>query len=373
MAAGISCATNMTLAFAYHQWLQWFCFFTNGMCMGMHCAFFNILLFILWGKEVGPFMQITWSAMGFGTMIAPIIVGSFLPYNSLLEASVKDSTLQPVLTYSFSLLACLQAIDCLSWLACWLFYPDTPHHPSRNLTANHEPDAPSKEKQQPIDAPAVETAIPAAKADDKTEVDKKRPWRLLILSLHLFCQHVYFGIEVAFGSFLTTFAMRSPQHLSQAEGAKLTSIFWGVFTFTKLPAILYMQMIGSATNVMLGLAVSMAGTAALIVGGDHDYIMLLTGTIIVSAGLSSIYASMMRYLEDFMPVDQTIGALSGVFLTLGEFTFPFVIGFFIEDHPLILTYSVLFSCVCMSTLFPVIMMLCKSKLSKSGDRYQVLK
>lgn len=194
---------------------------------------------------------------------------------------------------------------------------------------------------------------------------------MIVIVLHLLCQHVYFGIEVAFGSFLTTFAMRSDLHLSQETGAHLTTIFWAVFTCSKLPAIVWVPCVGDTAAVMLGLAVALTGSVVLIVAGDQEYAMLLLAVVVVSAGLSSVYACLMRFLEDYVPMTGALSALGGVFLVTGEFTFPVFIAAFVERRPLVLSYAVLF-CVCaMAVMFPIMVLLCKrviGKVSKAANK-----
>ena len=370
VTAGAYTICNLTIAFASHLVTQWITFTFAGICMGIQSSYANIFLFLLWGQEVGPFMQLAWFAFGCGTLVAPVIVAQLLHLNDYVVgddddvADTLDTTRQPVLYACYGIVASLWLINCISWLTCCCLYPHTEQHPSRQLLAPM-----SKGDKVTLDKPnGVEDGKHSLEGQGNqasTKAGGMNALKIIILALHMTCQHMYFGLEVAFGSYLTTFAMKSDQRLSQLTGAKLTSVFWGVFTFMKLPAIVYMQWLGNGTNVMLGLSVSLAGTAVLIVGGDTDYVMLLVGTIIVSAGLSSIFASMMRYLEGYIPVTESIGALSSLFYTLGEFTFPFVIGLFIDDQPLILTYAVLFSVLCMGLLFPIIMLMCRFQLTKS--------
>ena len=352
-----NCMCSLLIAFTYDRVVQWASLTMSGVCIGIQAAFTNILLLRLWGKEVAPFMQLTWSFSGVGSMISPVIVAVVLSHEDSSgdsRAVDADDRQQSVLVYCYCLSAVLQVIDCLSWLSCWFFSPATPDHPSRQglLVKSAEESAGESADQ------GKEAGLTGKHAKEKG----KRGWKTVTLALHMVCQNLYFGIEVCMSAFLTTFAVMSDLHLTQATGAKLTSVFWAVLLIVRLASIVYLQWIKSSTNVMIGLAVSVVGAAVLAAGGDKDYTMLLSAVIIISSGLSGTYASMMSYLEGYVTISDRFAALGSLLFTLGELTFPLIIGPFIEHHPLILTYTVLVSCVSLTVFFILVMILCKHKI-----------
>ncbi len=56
----------------------------------------------------------------------------------------------------------------------------------------------------------------------------------ILFSLFLF---LYVGMEYCYGTYLAAFAVDSRLHLSRAEGARLTALFWGSFSFMRFLAI----------------------------------------------------------------------------------------------------------------------------------------
>ena len=322
----------------------------NGVCIGFVDGILNFIFLLLWGREAMPFMQLGYFMMGCGMIASPMLSKLFLsvPVTDIMEDGLEVVHMSEThVSRLYLLVALFQLLNALLVLGVWFAYPETTDHPSR-----------ATNEQQPL----VTAVGRMAKSDSD-----KRVWRILVIVLHLICVHVYYGIEVAFGSYLTTFAVESELHLSKEQGTRLTTLFWSMFTLFKAVAILYIPFVGNACNILLGLAVMLAANGFLLPFGQSNVTLLWIGVAVIGAGLSSIYACMLRYLEDFVPISGVLGAMTCVSVVMGEFTFPVLISFFIESHPTVLLWAVLFSSLVMATLFPAIMLICLSRLSAGGS------
>ena len=66
----------------------------------------------------------------------------------------------------------------------------------------------------------------------------------ILFGLFAFFYFFYVGAEVAYGSYITTFAVRSKLSLTKQVGAEITAIFWGSFAamrFASIFAAIYLR------------------------------------------------------------------------------------------------------------------------------------
>ena len=66
----------------------------------------------------------------------------------------------------------------------------------------------------------------------------------ILFGLFAFFYFFYVGAEVSYGSYITTFAVRSELSLSKQVGAEITAIFWGSFAamrFASIFAAIYLR------------------------------------------------------------------------------------------------------------------------------------
>lgn len=176
--------------------------------------------------------------------------------------------------------------------------------------------------------------------------------------------HTYLGLEISFGSFLMTFAVNSSLKLSKATGAHLTTLFWSTFTFIRVITILVINRVGITAVLFTSLTVTLLANAILLPYGDTSELMLWIGVGMIGIGMSSVWACIFGFLEQFFPVTSVIGSLMIVAGVLGEFVFPVLISYFVKDYPKILLWVVLFCSVSTCCLFLLIYLICTLRLCK---------
>jgi fucose permease len=74
----------------------------------------------------------------------------------------------------------------------------------------------------------------------------------------------------------------------------------------------------------------------------------------MGVGSSSIFPTMFSFIEELMPVTSRIGSLFLVVSCLGEFTIPFIVGYYVEDHPLVLIYVTTVASIVCFVLFAIL-------------------
>lgn len=168
------------------------------------------------------------------------------------------------------------------------------------------------------------------------ELKKRRDfyfWKGFVIVLTVMFMHIYYGLEITFGSFLTTFAHESGLQLSKADGAHMTSLFWGTFTVLRLFTVFYIEYVGAEMNILLSLVVVLIANVLLVPFGNSNELCLWIGVGVIGLGTSSIWASLFGYLEEYFTVTSRIAAGMIVSAIVGEFVFPLIISNFVQDYP----------------------------------------
>lgn len=328
-------------------------FAVSGMSLGLIEGGSIVFVFHMWGSVAMPIIQTAYFMFGIGALAAPLLSQPFLlvthPGDLMdgLEIGYRaakshehlhDQGMECNLVVPYSVLAGLMLVNAVLMFLVWCWSPETPEHPSR------------------IQVPKEGSVV------GMQEKTRSTVWKAVVVMLHLLVVHLYFGVYVGLASYLSSFVVTSDLNLSKTEGAHMTTMFWSTFTFAKLVALAYTPWIGNRNSVLLGLSVMLTGSILLVLFAETSESLVWLAVALIGIGLSSIYACMLRYLENFFPVTSTIGSLTSVAGVLGEFTFPALISLFIDSTPIVVVWVVAASSVAMSALFPLIILLCNTKL-----------
>lgn len=188
-------------------------------------------------------------------------------------------------------------------------------------------------------------------------------WRLIVIILAVLFMHIYYGLEIIFGTLLTTFTNKAPLHLETTEGATVTSIYWGTFAFWRLPTVFYVDYLGPIKTIFFNLIILVAGNILLVPWGDTQRWAVYSGSALVGLGASPIFASMFGVLESFFPVTPKIASCMITASMLGEFVFPSIISPFISCTPNVFLWVALFCSLSVVFLFLIITCICFTKLN----------
>lgn len=279
--------------------------FANGYAIGMVDSIGNLTILHMFGNECEIFMQLLHGAFGFGGIIGPIIMRPFLlPLQDCVSSAdfiqnVTTTTQSYTCDYSpdelliqsgYQIVAVYNV--CISALFLYLFtyYRQTPPHPSRDKS-----DVDGHSSRPPL--------------------NKKVKYVVVVLTT-LFL-HVYYGLEIAMASFLTTYSVKSDLNLSKKTGAAITSLYWSTFTFARVAAAFY-SALGARKNIIIGLVLVVIANLFLITGGNSYSWCLWVGGGIIGTGMSSIWPSMLAYIEGYFPLTNKIASGFTVFACVGK-------------------------------------------------------
>jgi FHS family Na+ dependent glucose MFS transporter 1 len=364
----LSACLTVSVAYLRKLWLLFLIFVLNGACLGFFEAGSNVYLLQLWGKETAPFMQAIHFMFGSGALIAPLVAKPFLIERNLTEMEMYENPNvtrvyhpdQTKLIAPYGFIAAFLVVNALFNLIVYRIYPVTEEHPSR------------KARQQPETGHQLDSINGNHSGDKKTNNNHPeeklynknyKRWKILTIALVLLFMHTYLGLEISFGSFLMTFAVKSDLALTKATGANITTLFWSTFTLIRVITIFVIEWAGNAVIILISMTIALGANIILFPYANTDETMLWAGVAMIGIGMSSVWACIFGYLEEFFPVTSVIGSLMIVSAVLGEFVFPVIISAFIKEYPQILMDVVLFCSCSIFTLFLFIMLLCRTKLS----------
>jgi len=201
------------------------------------------------------------------------------------------------------------------------------------------------------------------KQSDYEKMTKQyRFYKGFVIILTVMFMHIYYGLEITFGSFLTTFAYESDLHLKKSDGAHMTSLFWGTFTFFRVLTVFYIEYVSAETNILFSLMVVLAANVLLIPFGNTSELCLWIGVGLIGVGISSIWASLFGYLEEHFTVTSRIASGMIVSAIVGEFVFPLIISNFVAQYPQILLWVVLFCSISITILFLIMIAVMRLKM-----------
>uniref|UniRef100_A0A8C7X800 Major facilitator superfamily domain containing 4B n=1 Tax=Oryzias sinensis TaxID=183150 RepID=A0A8C7X800_9TELE len=174
----------------------------------------------------------------------------------------------------------------------------------------------------------------------------------LVFLLFLFF-FAYVGAEVAYGSFIFTFA-KDFSHMPEAQAAGLNSLFWGTFAATRGFAIFFATCMYPGTMILLCLLGSTLSSLLLCLFSNHK-VALWVCTGVYGASMATTFPSGISWLEQYTTITGHTAAAFVVGAALGEMVLPALVGFLLgrfPNQPLLMYLSLLTSTFT-AIIFPV--------------------
>lgn len=188
--------------------------------------------------------------------------------------------------------------------------------------------------------------------------------KLFVVCLSTVFMYFYVGLEIAMGTLLVSFAVKSDLRLDKVTGAAITSVYWGTFTFFRLVAVFYIEYVGSELNLYFSLSLIMLSNVFFLplAFGINEAWLLWTAAALIGLGTSSVFASVFGFLEEYFPVTEKMTAAFSMAACLGEFILPFIMGHFVELHPSVFIWMTFISTIISWLVFLGMVYLCRRKL-----------
>ena len=203
------------------------CAFICGFGSGNVDTAGNVIILNIWeGRDSGPYMHAVHFTFGLGAFLAPLIARPFL-VNEASEVShhgvhqesqlnITESDSPPDFDSYWTIKTLYPLISCygmVTTVGCIYYF--------------------LRDRQVSNTSPTAEIKTDQDKPDQVGDRIK-----LLIVGLLGIFFFLYVGMEVAFGTFISVFAVESDLKFSRAQGSDVTAVFWGTFAAMRGVAVL---------------------------------------------------------------------------------------------------------------------------------------
>jgi len=122
---------------------------------------------------------------------------------------------------------------------------------------------------------------------------------------------LYVGMEYCFGTYLTTFAVKSELAATREEGAQVTALFWGAFSLMRFLAIFASSMrVRPLCVLAASFALCAVGSGAAAAGAAEKSLSHLRAVSAVTGfGMGTVFATGLAWLEALLPLDNWLGTM----------------------------------------------------------------
>ncbi|XP_010788747.1 sodium-dependent glucose transporter 1 [Notothenia coriiceps] len=328
-----------------------------GVTTGILDTVGNVLILNTWGEQAGPHLQALHFSFAAGAFVSPIIAkllfgsdsnssAGVLAADSPLPVPAEQVTRAPdahtLIRYVHSNSSTLKSmwayivIGAFIFLISFLFFILYCRSSS------------SREK--------------ARKTSGEPLVAKHHTALIALLFFFFFA---YVGAEVAYGSFIFTFA-KDYAHMHQSQAAGLNSLFWAAFAACRGLAIFFAACMYPGTMILLSLVGSTLSSLLLCLF-SREQVAVWACTGLYGASMATIFPSGISWLEQYTTVTGNTAAVFVVGAALGEMVLPAIVGFLLGQFPEqpLLMYLSLITATFTSILFPVMYKLASAPSSQS--------
>jgi len=322
----------------------------------------NVLILKIWnGRDSGPYMHALHFTFGLGAFLAPVISRPFLynaenlDKNEVLLASGNNETSEIELFYqeeTWTIKALYPILGVYAILASFGFFLYFFKDIRKEQSSENSTDTEESKKEE------------VCKNQMSSNI------KIILVGIMSSMFFFYVGMEVAFGTYISVFAVKSNLKFTRPQGSDVTAIFWGTFAATRGLAIL-LAIVAKPALVMWGsYAVCILGAILLSIFANSSSAVLYFGTALMGIGMASIFATGFLWMEQRIAITSKISACLVISSGLGAKVFPLLVGQLVEEWPMMLHYlsiSIVAGCCLMFGLANIIF------FRKSGKPVSILK
>ncbi|XP_028996461.1 sodium-dependent glucose transporter 1 [Betta splendens] len=322
-----------------------------GVSMGILDTGGNVLILNTWGKQAGPHLQALHFSFAAGAFVAPIIAKLLFGHEENSTRPIYSNATAPAVTVTVTdSHTILRSIPISTHNSMWAYVMISLFVFVSALIFFVLYDR-------------VSSSSDKAHASSGKPLVAKHHMALVVLLFFFF--FAYVGAEVAYGSFIFTFA-KNYALMSESHAAGLNSVFWGTFAACRGLAIILANFIYPGTMILLSLVGSTVSSLILCLF-SRESVALWICTALYGASMATIFPSGIAWAEQYTTVTGRTASIFVVGAALGEMVMPALLGFLLgpfHDHPLLM-YLSLITATFTSILFPVMYKLASAPSSQS--------
>ncbi|XP_030627344.1 sodium-dependent glucose transporter 1 isoform X2 [Chanos chanos] len=318
---------------------------TVGVSMGFLDTGGNVLILNTWGDQSGPYMQALHFCFAAGAFVSPIIAKLLFGHShELSENPSTDQESKPLhLQLAKSKGGFLKSMWAYIVIGVFLVLI------SLSFFILYIRSSPARKKSN--------------NQLGKPKVARYHKTLIFLLSLFFFW---YVGAEVAYGSFIFTYA-KDFAKMPQPQAAGLNALFWGTFAATRGLAIFFAACLYPGMLIILSLVGCTISSVLLVLFSKHQ-IALWSCTALYGVSMATTFPSGVSWVEQYTTVTGSSAAAFVVGAALGEMVLPALVGFLLgklPDYP-VLMFLCLTTSVVTFILFPIMYKLATFPSGPSG-------
>ncbi|XP_073228896.1 major facilitator superfamily domain-containing protein 4A-like [Porites lutea] len=334
-----------------------------GFSVGILDTATNVQLIGIHGKKVSPYLQALYFSYGFGAFVSPLIAEPFLsgtphpdiglpaakrgnplPYGGMGHRGHHHLSHRPTnhmrdtfytepekyksevqVAYWIIALAHLPVVIGLAYIVItdkWeehrLKTQAASKTESKDSTSEN-PDGDIEGLQNKVHLD-TETLRPGLCDDstNKTQIMCITFWTSFLVFL-------YDGMQGSYGGYVYTYAVKSPLRMTSAQGAFLTSVFWGSLALGRLVSIPIALFLSPAIMLLVDLIGCLVSSLLMLIFRASESALWM-GTSTFGLFMSNVFPTSVALAEQYFNVTGTVTCMFVVSAAIGEMIIPLIVG-----------------------------------------------
>ncbi|XP_068714834.1 major facilitator superfamily domain-containing protein 4A-like isoform X1 [Montipora foliosa] len=334
-----------------------------GFAVGILDTATNVQLIGIHGKKVSPYLQALYFSYGFGAFVSPLIAEPFLsgtphpdiglpaarrgnplPYGGMGHRGHHHLSHRPTnhmrdsfykgpeqyksevqIAYWIIALAHLPVVIGLAYIVITDKWEEIRLKAEATANADHErntsdiPDADIEGLQSKVHLDK-DTLKGSGLRDstNKTQIMCITFWTSFLVFL-------YDGMQGSYGGYVYTYAVKSPLSMTSAQGAFLTSVFWGSLALGRLVSIPIALFLSPAIMLLTDLIGCLVSSLLMLIFRASESALWI-GTSTFGLFMSNVFPTSVALAEQYFNVTGTVTCMFVVSAAIGEMIIPLIVG-----------------------------------------------
>lgn len=335
-----------------------------GFSVGILDTATNVQLIAIHGKKVSPYLQALYFSYGFGAFVSPLIAEPFLsgsphpdlglpaakrgnplPYGGMGHRSHHKLSHRPTNhmrdTFSTGSEEYKSEVQVAYWIIALAHLPvvvGLAYIVIADKWAEHKlrqtaVEAKAEKERRSSDIPDAEVqGVTTTVHLDKETLKKPglcdNPNKTQVLCITFwtsFLVFLYDGMQGSYGGYVYTYAVKSSLRMTSAQGAFLTSVFWGSLALGRLVSIPIALFLSPAVMLLVDLIGCLVSSLLMLVFRASESALWM-GTSTFGLFMSNVFPTSVALAEQYFNVTGTVTCMFVVSAAIGEMIIPLIVG-----------------------------------------------
>jgi fucose permease len=163
---------------------------------------------------------------------------------------------------------------------------------------------------------------------------------------------IYMGCEWGFGNYVSTYSVKQLGFQEQ-QAALVASVYWGAFLCGRVCGVFIAHCTPSHIMIIVDFSMGIVATVLLAVFSTSSTIIFVAAAI-YGAGVSTIWPSVMMFIETTIGLKSQYLTILVVFASLGDAIIPVIMGLLFAISPMGFVYLILTCALASGALFIIL-------------------